>query len=542
VAILEFSNGERVEVVFDGVTDGRVAGLSNLASFVVGTGPPSPYVASLDEQDPSEFAFSVGGGARSVRGWRFRVNAIHQVVGQIGAFTAVSETESHVVALFDAGTGELLTWGRTTPGDGWRWATVAPVELDLGGEYVVTAYSAVGAWYLFGSSAAIGSSWFPSGVIEYLDVRFANDVASPVTFPTTPLPDAQYGLVDIRFAPTSGIPVLLPGPGSGEIVDPIVGPPGKTLETSSTVEAVVLDLEVGIRLEDNSGPPPGAVTPWDDLSMTLIRQGVALGLNANPTGAVVGEFDVLFDDETALSIADAKPGGDALGRYRPDGGALGSFDGRLLGGGRWRLAFEDIDSANDTLMGDWSVSARTAPASPILACGGPVPGIGDLADLRGIVFEVDQDFQAVGLNLATTPTGTGTYTLEAQLRRSTGFTGPAEAVSEVVVDLTNTPQPVLVPFDAIEVNGHESFSLKFVKLDGPAFTSPYFQTHGGFNRPCPSVQSTNENDVAMPTERGDPAEFQVIGLPEPSSPALLLAGLVWLRTLGRRRAARHASG
>ena len=152
---------------------------------------------------------------------------------------------------------------------------------------------------------------------------------------------------------------------------------------------------------------------------------------------------------------------------------------------------------------------------PILECTAPGTG-GDRADLRGVRFTVDESFYAIEMNFAAS--SAGTFDFDAELRRSTGFTGPADYTT---LDPVITPLPatsdglpyktVRLDFGSVPVSGSETFTLKFVENSAPSFW--FFETHGFGNDPCPNVIETNENNVAAPTERGDPAGFKVLGLP-----------------------------
>lgn len=155
------------------------------------------------------------------------------------------------------------------------------------------------------------------------------------------------------------------------------------------------------------------------------------------------------------------------------------------------------------------------PALPqtILTCPGVGTG-GDLADARGIRFTVNQTFTQVKVRMAG---GTaGAYNITAELRRSDGFLGAAEAVlsNEIINVPASGSEPygeVILDFGDILVAGNETFTLKFILNSGPG--SLFFETFGIGSTPCANVEETNENDVANPTERGDPAGFEVIFVP-----------------------------
>jgi serine/threonine protein kinase len=155
------------------------------------------------------------------------------------------------------------------------------------------------------------------------------------------------------------------------------------------------------------------------------------------------------------------------------------------------------------------------PALPqtILTCPGVGTG-GDRADLRGIRFTVNQSFTQVKVRMAG---GTaGAYNIDAELRRSNGYLGPAEAVlsNEIINVPASGSEPqgeVILDFGNIPVAGNETFTLKFIVNSGPG--TLFFEIFGIGNTPCANVEETNENDVANPTERSDPAGFEVIFVP-----------------------------
>lgn len=111
----------------------------------------------------------------------------------------------------------------------------------------------------------------------------------------------------------------------------------------------------------------------------------------------------------------------------------------------------------------------------------------------------------------------GNYMVTAELRRSNGFLGPADFVdSNVPIAVPGTVndapyEEVTLDFGQVSVPANENFTLKFEVTSGPG--NLFFETHGIGNTPCPNVEQTNENNVANPTERGDPAGFEVIFVP-----------------------------
>lgn len=168
--------------------------------------------------------------------------------------------------------------------------------------------------------------------------------------------------------------------------------------------------------------------------------------------------------------------------------------------------------------------ASAAPAAPedfpILRCTATGTG-GDLANARGIRFTVSQGFKSVEVRMAANVTGS--YSFTAELRRSTGFVD--NPIATVTVNASGIPstsagtpyKPVTVNFGSITVSGSETFTLRFVNVIGQG--NLYFETYGIGNTPCANVEETDENDVAEPTVRGDPAGFKVLA-PSPASVTL----------------------
>jgi len=169
------------------------------------------------------------------------------------------------------------------------------------------------------------------------------------------------------------------------------------------------------------------------------------------------------------------------------------------------------------LLGPTLPALARAPADPaapddypILVCTGTGTG-GDVASLRGIRFTVNQNFKSVEVRMAAS--SAASYAITAELRQSSGFTGNPLATSRVTVNLpsdaSGTPYlPVTFNFGNITVSGSQTFTLKFIPPAGGG--TVYFETFGIGNKPCPNVEETEENNVANPTERGDPAGFKVL--------------------------------
>jgi hypothetical protein len=161
-------------------------------------------------------------------------------------------------------------------------------------------------------------------------------------------------------------------------------------------------------------------------------------------------------------------------------------------------------------------SPEEADAVPILVCAGTGLSGGDNAFLRGIRFTVSQSFNAVEVRMAGS--SAGTYSFTAELRRSSGYITKPIATTNVVVNLvasgSSPMQIVRMEFGNISVSGTETFTLKFI--DVRSVGTLYMEVFGIGVKPCANVEETDENDVAAPTERGDPAGFKVLA-PNPDS-------------------------
>ena len=146
------------------------------------------------------------------------------------------------------------------------------------------------------------------------------------------------------------------------------------------------------------------------------------------------------------------------------------------------------------------------------------PGIGsggDRADIRGIVFNTGRDFQRVELRMQGA--AAGVYSFTAEIRQSAGFiTRPIRTINKKLKITGNLEPPyqrVALDFSEIGVNTSTDFSLRFTNITGPDLL--YVETFGIGTSPCTRVMVTNENDVASPTERTDPAGFKLYTVASP---------------------------
>ena len=156
-------------------------------------------------------------------------------------------------------------------------------------------------------------------------------------------------------------------------------------------------------------------------------------------------------------------------------------------------------------------TVNTPAEITILQCAG-IRITGDLADSRRIRFTVDQPFDAVEVRMDGRVAGS--YTFDAELRRSTGFvTTPDYVATGIGADLpgdsgTQPYSVVKIGFGEVPVTGSETFTMKFTNITGPG--SLFFEPYGIGNEPCPNVEEAETNNVATPLVRGDPAGFKVL--------------------------------
>ena len=174
----------------------------------------------LGLQNPTSPPFHINPSVSNLsRGWRFRVNTPDVHVVQLGVNTPISANTAHTLTLFDFATQAVLAQVTTTPAPGWILVDLAaPVSLTQGSDYIVSAYFGPNNQYYYGPRTDIGDSWFPTGAIEYIEMRYKNN-AVPSDFPTSVLGNYQYGIPDIGYEVGTPIPapgaLLLGGLGTG---------------------------------------------------------------------------------------------------------------------------------------------------------------------------------------------------------------------------------------------------------------------------------------------------------------------------------------
>jgi hypothetical protein len=179
----------------------RLALAASLAAalFLSSTPALSITIHALGDQDPVASGFNNGGGFASwTRGWRFAVAAPDIEVNGLGMRAPAAG--DFIISLFEAATGTVLAQESVahTAGD-WQWSTLSSgVALSQGSEYIVALHSPNAGRYYYGRESTVGSSWFPSGDIEYVEMNYCNNCA-PGTLPTSTLANYQYGVVDIAY-------------------------------------------------------------------------------------------------------------------------------------------------------------------------------------------------------------------------------------------------------------------------------------------------------------------------------------------------------
>ncbi len=170
----------------------------------------SAPIHPLADQDPVAAGFSRGARfGRWTRGWHFRVNAAGVSVSELGMRAASSG--DFVISLWDVAAGAIVAQTALTHTAGaWQWSALSSaVALTQGADYIVALHAPRRARYFWAQQSTVGSSWFPTGAIEYLDTRYCNRCTAG-TLPASALAGYQYGLVDIGYSvPETATAVLL---------------------------------------------------------------------------------------------------------------------------------------------------------------------------------------------------------------------------------------------------------------------------------------------------------------------------------------------
>jgi len=152
----------------------------------------------LQQQNVATAGFNSGGVANCQRGWRFQCNAAGVSITRLGCWYPDGASQSKTVTLFNWTTQAILAQVTCGPGSGWQFTDLAtPVALTNGAQYVIQGFTTTNSYY-FGTIASVGTSWAPTGTIQYLDMRYSNS-STANTFPTSVLSNYQYGIVDFGY-------------------------------------------------------------------------------------------------------------------------------------------------------------------------------------------------------------------------------------------------------------------------------------------------------------------------------------------------------
>jgi len=157
-------------------------------------------VYPLNQTSTAGFFHGVASG-QTIRGWDFVVNATGVSVVQMGIneFSNIPIT----LTLWDNATQTGLAQ-IVVPAVANTWVfgnLLTPVSLTLGHTYSVVGWADTTTsgvpWYIFNNMPP--SAFNPTGTIQYLDVRYDNDIGKD-TFPAFTLsPPLQYGVADIGY-------------------------------------------------------------------------------------------------------------------------------------------------------------------------------------------------------------------------------------------------------------------------------------------------------------------------------------------------------
>ncbi|WP_342119257.1 PEP-CTERM sorting domain-containing protein [Pseudoduganella sp. OTU4001] len=165
-----------------------------LAALSIGSAQATP-IHALGDGDPNG-TFSIGGVANAARGWRFSVAADDVWITELGLNTPKGGINyGRTVTLWDFNTQTVLAQTSYSAGNGWMWNSISAVALSNGGQYLIEYHSAYMGDYWYTQPSA---AWLPSGIINYLDMRYCNSCGTN-TFPTFVLNGYQYGIPDIGY-------------------------------------------------------------------------------------------------------------------------------------------------------------------------------------------------------------------------------------------------------------------------------------------------------------------------------------------------------
>lgn len=168
-------------------------------------------------------------GFNVFRGWEFTVTQ-DIWVHELGCNTPALSSNNQTVSLWDqdqsswgTNTGHLL--GRVTvqSGSGWQFESLAsPIKLSPGTNYVVSVFSNS----LYGWHSGTPSSWMPTGVVDYTQGRWGNQVNSVDDYHAKDEPGNQQGHADIGYTTTPPGPGLQVNAPSGNVTPVFAGDDG----------------------------------------------------------------------------------------------------------------------------------------------------------------------------------------------------------------------------------------------------------------------------------------------------------------------------
>jgi hypothetical protein len=168
------------------------------SSAIAGVGKIHP----LEGLDPVADGFNTNTVTNWFRGWEFTVNADNVTVTELGLRTP-GTGEAVTLELWDVATQtRIASAAAVTAGNSWQYVSITPTALTNGSSYIVGIHRVGTGMYYWDNG--LPAPWYPTGVIDYTQMRFHNSGTSQ--FPTSTLPDYQYGVADIGY--------VIPGPAS----------------------------------------------------------------------------------------------------------------------------------------------------------------------------------------------------------------------------------------------------------------------------------------------------------------------------------------
>lgn len=178
-----------------------------ILSFVaVSIASAAPITYPIGMASTSGFDHGVGTG-QTPRGWDFSISQAI-TVDQLGINAGVDNVDI-TMSLWDATTQTLLGQTRVnSQAFAWVFADLdTPIDLTPGDTFAVIGWADItnsNPWYIFNNNPP--AAFNPTGVVNYINVRYDNGIGA-TQFPRyTITSPAQYGVADIGYEGAAPVP------------------------------------------------------------------------------------------------------------------------------------------------------------------------------------------------------------------------------------------------------------------------------------------------------------------------------------------------